>query len=446
MSQNLHTMKEQFRDLANNLFQNLNSDEDVTLNLEGEETQFVRFNNSKVRQCTDVEQWSLNLSYQRADKTLSLSHKLSTDFQDNSKKCLDALLYAREEAVLLPKDPFLAPVINHGTSCEAYAGDLPSVEELLNQCEKLLEETDLAGIYAAGSIFRGIINSKGLDHWYQTETFSFDYSLYHGDRAVKGLYAGKCWSPETFATQLIEKKEQLELLKRPKIKIKPGKYRCYLGAAAVGDIVGLMCWGGFGLGAFKRGGSPLGDLFEEKKKLNPKFSVTEDFSLGLAPRFNDDGELSPEKVTLIKNGQPGELLTSARSALEYECQSNGASEHESPRTLSVATGNLASRDVLEKLGTGLYLSNVHYLNWSDRKGGRFTGMTRFACFWVENSVIQGPIEDMRFDENLFSCFGEQCIDFTQESEVMPEVGTYESRHLGAQQAPGLLVNEFTFTL
>jgi predicted Zn-dependent protease len=446
MSTNFHPMKIQFRDLANNLFQNLNSEEDITLNLEGEETKFVRFNQSKVRQATDIEQWTLSLKYQKGDKIVTLAHTLSTNFEENAKKCLDALMYAREEVNLLPSDPFITPVLNHGQSSDIFNGDIPEIDQILAQCEKDLVDTDLAGIFACGPVFRGIINSKGLDHWYQTQTFSFDYSLYFGDRAVKGLYAGPVWDAQVFAQQLKKNTEQLELLKKPKIKIRPGKYRCYLGPSAVGDIVGLMCWGGFGLGSFKRGGSPLGDLFENKKNLNPKFHVTEDFSLGLAPRFNNEGELSPEQIPLIVEGRPGTLLTSSRSALEYQTISNGASDYESPRSLSVASGELNESDVLAQLGTGLYLSNVHYLNWSDRKGGRFTGMTRFACFWVENGVIQGPIEDMRFDENLYSCFGEQCIDFTRESEIMPDVGTYESRHLGAQKAPGLLVKEFTFTL
>ena len=41
----------------------------------------------------------------------------------------------------------------------------------------------------------------------------------------------------------------------------------------------------------------------------------------------------------------------------------------------VAPGNLKSDEILEQLGTGLYISNLHYLNWSDLTAGRITGMT-----------------------------------------------------------------------
>ena len=39
---------------------------------------------------------------------------------------------------------------------------------------------------------------------------------------------------------------------------------------------------------------------------------------------------------------------------------------------------------MQSLGTGLWVSNLWYLNYSDRRACRMTGMPRFACLWVEN--------------------------------------------------------------
>lgn len=441
-----HPMKDQLNNLALCLFNNLDKNEEITLDLEGEETQFLRFNHSQVRQATHVEQWDLVLTYKKNQKTLSMTQQLSVDFAKNLEKCQQTLNTARQEIVHLPDDPFAIDIKNHGTSNEVFKGDVPSLELILADCAKLFEGSDLAGIFANGPICRGLVNSKGVNHWYQTEIFSFDYSLYFGDRAVKGCFAGKNWSAKDFAKQIQEKKSQLESLKRDKIKIKPGKYRCYLAPAAVSDIVAVMNWGGFSLAALKRGYSPLRELYESKKQLSHKFSVCEDFSLGYCRRFNSEGELSPEKVELIQEGKPVGLLTSSRSALEYSAKSNGANETEVAVSLHLQSGQLKEFEILERLNTGLYLSNVHYLNWSDRRAGRFTGMTRFACFWVENGEIQGPIEDLRFDENVFECFGDKLEDFTEFTEVHPEIHTYGSRHLGANKTPGMLVSEWVFTL
>jgi predicted Zn-dependent protease len=102
--------------------------------------------------------------------------------------------------------------------------------------------------------------------------------------------------------------------------------------------------------------------------------------------------------------------------------------------------------VLAELDTGLYLSNLHYLNWSDRPTARITGMTRYACFWVENGKIVAPIENLRFDETLYNCWGSNLIDLTDTAEFVPEVDTYGNRQLGGSWVPGMLIDDFTYTL
>jgi predicted Zn-dependent protease len=116
------------------------------------------------------------------------------------------------------------------------------------------------------------------------------------------------------------------------------------------------------------------------------------------------------------------------------------------RAPEVGTGSLKSPEILQALGTGLYLSNLHYLNWSDRIGGRITGMTRYACFWVENGEIVAPIKDLRFDESIYAFLADNLEALTDFQEFIPETSTYGSRQLGGCLMPGMLVRDFTFTL
>ena len=73
-------------------------------------------------------------------------------------------------------------------------------------------------------------------------------------------------------------------------------------------------------------------------------------------------------------------------------------------------------------------------------------MTRFACFWVENSEIVGPIQDLRFDDSLFNLFGDQLLGLTSERETMTSTSTYSRRQSGGLKVPGALLNQFNFTL
>ncbi|MEM6717485.1 MAG: metallopeptidase TldD-related protein, partial [Cyanobacteria bacterium P01_C01_bin.147] len=116
------------------------------------------------------------------------------------------------------------------------------------------------------------------------------------------------------------------------------------------------------------------------------------------------------------------------------------------RSPTLAPGNLTESDILTALDTGLYVSNLHYLNWSDRPNGRITGMTRYACFWVENGKIIAPIENLRFDESLYNFWGEKLLDLTQTGQFIPEVGSYGFRDLGGTLVPGMLVQDFAYTL
>jgi predicted Zn-dependent protease len=181
-------------------------------------------------------------------------------------------------------------------------------------------------------------------------------------------------------------------------------------------------------------------------RLSPKFSVIEDFSPGYCPKFNSDGEVAPDQLALIEAGKLKNTLISSRSAKEYGLQSNYAENGEFLRSPRMAIGNLNQNDVVERLDRGLFLSNIHYLNWSDNPGGRITGLTRYACFWVEGGEIVAPIETMRFDDSFYRFFGDQLSEVEDRLYSNPEVGTYGGRSLGATACPGILVDSFSLTL
>ena len=228
--------------------------------------------------------------------------------------------------------------------------------------------------------------------------------------------------------------------------VKPGKYKTYLAPKAFADLCAMMGWGALSGAAWKQGHSAFKKLADGEVKLSPHFSARENFSLGLTPRFNSLGEVSPTTVNLIEKGELKELLVSARTAKEFALKSNSAGEREGPRALEVLPGSLEEKNVLKELGTGLYLSNLHYLNWSDPVSARITGMTRYACFWVEGGEIAGPIKDLRWDESLFEALGPKLIALTTKGEIDPAVETYFNRALGGVNMPGALIDNFTFTL
>ena len=436
-----------FKENQKEFFADLQSDEICTLALNGEETDFVRFNGSRVRQSLALEQGSLSIQFVKGAKSVNLNIPFTKNSEQNKKNWVAALSSLRQKAESLPEDPFLVKPKNNGQSHEVHKGDLLMGEALVEGVLSPAGEDDMAGVAMSGSVFRGNANSLGQLHWFETESFSVDYSFYDSSQnAVKGSYAGSDWNSSDYGEKLAETRRLLQLMNRPRKKVERGEYKTYLAPGAVDELLGMLSWGGVSRAAYEMGHCALEKLFKGEKKLNAKINLWEDFSLGLVPRFNEQGEVFVEKMPIIERGENLQLLTSTRTAKEFNLESQFASSSEGLRSDVLEGGGLKKGDILKELGTGLYISNLHYLNWSEVRNARVTGMTRYACFWVENGEIVAPITDLRFDESFFNFFGERLLDLTDFSEIHPSVMTYSQRSIGGGRCPGALVDGFTFTL
>ena len=442
---------DRFYRLSEACFDALGEGEQLTLNLAAEEQQFLRFNNSRVRQFTSVRQSRLNLCLQSPNRRVAYSFDLTGDLDHDTAASVSLIGRGREELGALPEDPFVTPLINHGESQQHHAGRLPEPQALLEQVSTHTKGSDFTGLYAGGPQLRASCNSEGMRHAFSTESFFLDYSLFTvnaggENKAVKALYAGHEWEARAFEKSVAESRERLNLLKQDSQPLAPGHYRVFFAPAAVESLLALFSWGALSYRAWKKGDSALKRLIEGELQLSPLFSLRENFSLGLTPGFNSLGEVAPEQLEVIAKGALGSLLISSRTAQEYGVTSNGADSGEGLRSPEMDSGELEDADILRALNTGIYVSNLHYLNWSDLLNARITGMTRYACFWVENGEIIAPIKDLRFDESLYRVFGTELEAVTRVADITMKTDTYLQRSLGGSKVPGMLVREFRFTL
>jgi predicted Zn-dependent protease len=185
---------------------------------------------------------------------------------------------------------------------------------------------------------------------------------------------------------------------------------------------------------------------QEGATLSPAVTFVENTAEGIAAGFQGDGFVKPPRVTLIEAGRLKDALVSPRSAREYGLQTNAANGGEGPESLDVLGGTLEDDAVLKALDSGLYVSNLWYLNFSDRPAGRITGMTRFATFWVEQGRIVAPLTPMRFDDSLYRMLGDNLVALTRRRELLPDPSTYGARSTSSARLPGALLRSLRFTL
>jgi predicted Zn-dependent protease len=441
------SMQTYFQDLADSLGKKLAGGEAYTAWLAGETSDFCRFNHAKIRQAGAVTQDLLSLRLIKGKRNVEGTVTLARDAAEDGRR-IDALLATlREQLQVVPEDPYLLYATEVKSSVRKEEDRLPDARETVAAVAKAASGLDLVGIYAAGVVYRGFANSFGQRNWFETASFNLDWSFYErADKAVKTAYAGFKWDQGAFGTKLESAKSQLEVLKREARTVKPGAYPVYLSPSALHEITDMLCWGGFGMKSHKTKQTPLIKMVEAGAKLHPSVTVKENTAGGIAPDFGTDGFVKPPSVTLIDKGSYKDPLISARSAKEYGVETNGASDGESPSSLEMAAGDVPVAEAAKRLGDGVYLNNLWYLNFSDRTACRMTGMTRFASFWVEGGEIVAPLSVMRFDESIYRVLGSELIGLTKEREMMLSASTYGSRSTGSVHLPGALVREFTFTL
>ena len=435
-----------FKALVDWLKEAVTDKEQFHLGYADEASEFVRFNHGQVRQAGQVQQASLNLKLIDDGRHADLGITLSGEPELDSQRLADGLQQLRETLPLLPQDPYL--LLNHNAwqSNNEQTRPLPELAQVLEDISRAADGMDLVGFYAAGPITRGFASSDGAFGWHRANSFNFDFSMFHANgEAVKASYAGHTWNSAEFAARFQQAREQLEFLGRPLHTLAPGQYRAYLAPAALEEIISIITWGGFSAQAIASKGSSLQKLYADEQSLSPLVTVSEQISGSLSQAFSTEGYPRGD-VTLIKEGKAEGQLINSRSAAEYGLSTNGASSDESPSALQVAPGSLAQADILKQLGTGLYISNLWYLNYSDLPAARLTGMTRFATFWVENGEIKAPVSTMRFDDSVYSLLGSQLEALTAERELLLSASTYSQRNTASNLLPGALVKRFTLTL
>lgn len=438
----------EFFALFDDLSRRLRGEEVLLAALEGEDSQFVRFNRGLVRHAMNVRQMHLRLDLVRGQRRVAETVAL-TGRKGDRQRLRGVVRQLRQRLDEVPDDPYvLYNTQVQSTEC-TYPSQLPEAAEVVHRTVEVCRQRgrDLVGLYAQGAILDGFANSLGQRNWFAAHTFNFHWSFYHpSTKAVQTGYAGLRFSDEDFQRRLDEADQLLPLLGRPSKTIPPGQYRTYLSPRAVDELIGMLAGGDLGIKAQRTRQSCLSRMTDEGTTLHPSITLRESLRDGAVPNFQSDGFLKPDDVPLIESGRLAGALVSPRSEKEYGVPCNGAGADEAAVSLELAAGELPRDEVRSQLGTGVWVGNLWYLNFSDRPACRITGMTRFATFWVDQGELVGPLEPMRFDETLYRALGDQLRGLTRERELFISTNTYRRRSTANRRMPGVLVDDFTFTL
>ena len=424
-----------------------------SLHLCAEASDFLRFNQGALRQATNVQQAYVTVAVERGRRRSESSLSLSGDLAADVRRLQAERTLLTAQLDLIADDPWLQRPAAATHSQRDDRGALATAAHvivLVHEAAALRLKPDLVGFYAAGPVAHAMADSLGSRHWHRVESFHFDWCMYHlADKAVKTAYAGTHWDDAAFVARLDEAATHVKLRENRARMLQPGAYRAAFAPAAMAELLGTLGWSGFSLKARRTGVSSLMRLQRGEASFARGFHLEEAFARSTTPAFSPEGFARPDAVALVDDGRlpsAGGTLNSPRSATEYAVPATGAHGGESPEALHLRGGGIADADLLRTLGTGLYISNLWYLNYSDRATCRMTGMTRYACFWVEDGELVAPLNVMRFDDDALRLFGPGLVGLTATPEFIPNSDTYGARRLGSVTTPAAVVEGFALTL
>ena len=423
-------------------------DEELAIGVHGDLADFLRWNNAAIVQASRIERVvghvSIRSRQRQAGCSIVCSGQISADLALIERQ----MEQLRTWLASSPIDPFFVPNADPYKAEDRFQTPISTdLAAVVDDIQSIASGVDLVGLFATGPLFSGSATNAGHWFWHDTHRYFFDFSVYATkDKAIKESLAGPVWDKAAFEHAITRIKHTIPVLYKPEVRLAPGDYRALLAPAAVADLCALASWGGFSMRSHLTNDSPLLGMRSEGKRFSPLITLTDRPQEFGVPLLSDYWHQSPPTFELVRNGVLTNCYVSPRTAIEFNLTHNCACGGESPRGLSLAPGHLDERDELGALDTGIYVSDLWYLNYSDRQSAKITGTTRFASLWIENGEPIAPVAAARFDENLYSIFGDHLLDLGSTAQSLEYTGTYGSRGLGGTRCPSALLSKFRIVL
>jgi predicted Zn-dependent protease len=195
-----------------------------------------------------------------------------------------------------------------------------------------------------------------------------------------------------------------------RVALPPGTYPVVLGAEAVGELLQFLPELGFS-GQLAAAGVGLAATRAGEQVIGAGLDIADDATadVGLPIGFDIEG-VTKRRVPFFAGGRVGEPVTDLATAAVLGGVSSGhahIAREQVPEpeaaNIVLAAGDVSEADLIAGVENGVYIQRFWYTRVVDRTAGTITGVTRDACFVIDNGRLTTPIEGMRFTESVISC-------------------------------------------
>ncbi len=233
---------------------------------------------------------------------------------------------------------------------------------------------------------------------------------------------------------------QKAVASRAAMALPDGQYTVILEPAAVGQLLLLLAFMGFGGKTFVQQRSFMSGKLGQKIA-GENFTVIEDPT---DPDFKtlpfDYEGVARKKVPLIENGiASGVVYNSYYAGLGGTASTGHAlppnnSYGPYPKCMVVAGRESSIEEMIKNTGKGILITHFWYLNFLNPMRTMVTGTTKDGTFLIENGAIKSAVKNMRTNQSILEAFS-NIAAISQERVVYPQYSVL-------MKVPAMLINNF----
>ncbi|MEN6356033.1 MAG: TldD/PmbA family protein [Armatimonadota bacterium] len=275
-------------------------------------------------------------------------------------------------------------------------------EDRANAVRQIVIESDRIGGTAAGSYNvsaseHGVMNSLGVDSYYQGTDARLTCVVTGPDGGF-GYAQGHFMDSSKIQPGAIGAEASARAYEsRNPVDVPPGDYECIMLPYAVCDMLYDFRYAGMGAMSYQEGHSFMCGKMGQKI-VSDKISIWDD---GRDPRtiaapFDSEG-VAKQHVDIIRNGVASGVLYGSYTAHREGKKSTG---HSGGINLIMGPGDATIPEMIASTKRGIMMTRFHYANITHLMTAAVSGMTRDGTFLIEDGKIVAPVKNLRFNQSI----------------------------------------------
>ena len=286
-----------------------------------------------------------------------------------------------------------------------------------------------------------IVNSNGVAKDFEVPAVMLDMKAVSNKNMVTivekyGSSDFNSFDLDNFTNNLIEK---IKSAQQDIVDVIPGVYTTILSPYATVQFLQYFLYNAMGRTLYSKQSFLEGKL---NKKIFPDLISLYDNPYSerlISYPYNEDGRLL-NKLPIIENGVLKNFLIDKyfSSILDMPITGNQLSN------IEMLSGNNSLQEMIESVENGLYISNIHYMNFINFKETSVTGLTRDGTFLIKNGKLSKVVNNLRFTLKISELF-ENVTMVENKNYPVPYSTNYNYFEIYSSLVPHIKTEKFHIT-